>query len=169
MLEVKFTYQRNKTDVMKHTVWHRMVKNKLIMALNILFPLFGLAAIVGSIGLEINPIQYIAMAYLILYPFITYGFIVLRINTLFRNPELVFDQTTYTFSVAGINTASDKGAFLLEWEHVFQIFETKGYFYIYFDRQNSLSVNKEAIGEDFVNQIREMFREFAPKESIKFK
>ena len=166
---MNFTYQRNKEDVLVHSIWHRMIKSKFNLALNIIFPVFGIASLFGAIGIDSDPIMYVAVGYLICYPLITYGFIKLRIHTIFKNPDLVFDITTYTISAAGINTSSDKGVFLLEWTELYQIYETKGYIYLYLDKRNSLLFNKTALGEEQTIAVKALIKQYAPSHTIKFK
>lgn len=169
MNEVVFTYQRTKKDLLSHSLWHRMIRSKFSLALNIIFPTFGIVALISTLIYGGDTIQYAASIYLMCYPLITYSLTKLKINSIFKNPDVVFDVTTYTYNVAGINTSSDKGAFLLTWDQIFKIYETKGYFYIYFDKQNSLVVNKEFVGEEKAKIIKEIFLANAPAESIKFK
>jgi len=169
MNTVEFTYQRNKKDILTHMVWHRMIRNKVIMALNLVFPLSGIAALIMSFGLDATPVQYIAILYLISYPLITYYLIKLRINSIFKNPDVEIDVTTFTYSAAGINVTSIKGAMLLEWDRVFKVYETKEYIYVYLDRTNSLIVNKIHIGESQTQAIKEIIKEFAPRYSLKLK
>ena len=170
MNEVTFTYQRTKEDIFKHAVWHRMIKNKLFMALNLVFPLFGIYALVTSFQLETtNTIQYVAIVYLMLYPVFTYFFIKYRVNQIFKNPDVKVDTTTFTINTAGVNVSSEQGAHLLPWENVFQVYETKGYFYIYIDKTNSLLVNKENLGEGNTAALKEIFKNNLTSIQIKFK
>lgn len=161
MNEVKFVYQRNKEDVMAHTIWHRMVRSKFNKAVNVIFPVFGIFALVASIGAISNPLQYIAIAYLVFYPLISYWMIKTRINQMFKNPAMAFDITTYTVNHAGVLTESDKGSFLLEWDRIFKIYETKKYFFLYVDKRSNLLFNKEFLGEK-QDAVRELIKKYAP-------
>lgn len=170
MNEIKFTYQRTKEDVLAHSIWARFWKSKVMLGLNILFPAFGVYALIMSLGME-NPsaLQYVAIVYLMLYPVFTYFFTTYRVNRFFKNPEVVMDITTFTISVAGINIESDKGAFLLRFEEVHQVYETKAYFYIYVDRMNHIQIRKDILQTGQVDSIRTLFRENLSTSKIKFK
>ena len=85
MENVIFTYQRNKDDVLKQQVWQTYKRNKIIMALTLFFPVLGIGFFISSIISNADPIVYFAVAYLILYPFVNYLFIRMRINKLFKN------------------------------------------------------------------------------------
>lgn len=164
-----FTYQRNKEDVLKFSVWHRMFKGMFMKVMNIVFPLFGLFSLAFTFTQEVDSIVYVAIAYLLLYPAFTYGLIRFKIYQVFKNPDLVMDTTTYTYGEAGINTSSDKGTFLLEWNMIHSIYEVKDYFYIYIDMRNAIMVNKVAVGEQKAKLIKDIMKEYADPSIIKFK
>ncbi len=167
MNEITFTYQRNKEDVLAQTIWHRMIKSRFFLGLNILFPSFGIASLIMTIGMPLDAIQYIAIIYLTMYPVTTYFLIKFRINSIFKNPEVEFDATTFTFSYEGINTASDKGEFLLGWDQLYKVYDTKKYIYIYINKSRSLLINKAFVGEDNVERIIEMIQKYTIKGQFK--
>ena len=170
MKELKFTYQRTKEDFMNQALWYRFNYNKINLFLNILFPIFGIATLIGSFTIgEIDTLQYVAIAYLILFPGINILLTKVRVNSMFRNPNVAFDNTNYVINSVGINIASEKGEFLLEWDKVYRVVESKMYVYIFFSRREALQVNKEDLGEINVSLLKEIVTENFNKHLVKFK
>jgi hypothetical protein len=170
MKEVTFTYQRNKEDVLKQQVWQTFLRNKIIFVFNILFPLIGILFLVSSILTQnTDPIIYLGIAYLTFYPLISYGFIKLRVNASFKDDNVVFDTTTFTYSDAGIKVTSDQGEIDVEWSRIYRIYETSGYFYLYADKRTSVMVNKEHIGSEKTQAIKALMKKNAGYKAIKFK
>lgn len=162
MENVIFTYQRTKEDVLQQQLWQTYKRNKLISALTFFFPVLGIFFLIQNIIAGSDPLLYFAAAYLIFYPLINYFFIKVRINNLFKNPDVVFDNTTFDYSNAGINLSSDKGDILVEWERIFKVYDTKGYIYIYVDKRSSIMVKKDLLSESQVEFILNLLKEHSP-------
>jgi len=169
MNEIKFVYQRDEKDILTHTIWHRMRKSKFNIFANIMFPVVGIYALIYSIGNVETPLQYVAVVYLIMYPFITYFLIKFRIRSMFKNGQFQFDLTTYTVNETGILSENDKGSFLVEWNKLVQIYNTKDYIYLYLDKRSTLVVSKEVLGEAKTQGMFEMILRYADPIAIKFK
>lgn len=169
MNEVKYTYQRTKEDFFKHSIWHRMLKSRLSVIMNFVFPVLAIVAFLMSFGMELESIHYLAMLYLVAMPFINYVFIKARVNKVFSNPEFQFDKTTFTFNDDGITTASERGEVTLEWEHIKTVYVVKNYIYVYIDRVNAFLINKEFVGEENTEKIIKLFVENTKAFTVKFR
>lgn len=83
----------------------------------------------------------------------------MRINKLFKNPDVAFDVTTFDYSSEGVNLTSPKGDLLLEWERVTKAYNTKDYIYIYVDKRSSIMVKKSKITEHQVEFILKLIKD----------
>lgn len=147
MENVTFSYQRNKEDIFKQQVWQTYKKNKLMMALAIFFPVLGVGFLINSLISNADPIVYIAIVYLIVYPFLNYLLIKMRINKLFKNPDVAIDTTEFTYAKEGISLKSEQGELMVDWERVTKVYNVEGYIYLYVDKRSSIMVNKEILSE----------------------
>jgi len=159
MENVTFTYQRKKEDVLKQQVWQTYKRNKLIMLLTLFFPVLGVGFFISSLISDADPIVYFAVAYLILYPFVNYLFIRMRINKLFNNPDVAMDTTEFTYSTEGINLKSVQGELLVEWNRITKAYNMEDYIYLYVDKRSSIMVKKEILSTMQVEFILKLIKE----------
>lgn len=159
MENVIFTYQRNKEDVLKQQVWQTYQRNKVIMVLTLFFPVLGIGFLISSLLSNADPIVYFAVAYLILYPFVNYLFIRMRINKLFKNPEVAMDTTEFTYSKEGINLKSVQGELLVEWDRVTKAYNMPEYIYLYVDKRSSIMVKKEILSNMQVEFVLKLIKD----------
>jgi hypothetical protein len=159
MENVVFTYQRQKEDIIKHNVWQLFWRNRIIRVLTIGFPLLGVFFLFDSIMRESNPIVYIAISYLILYPVFNYFLIVRRVNRWFNDPNVVIDITTFDYSQTGITVSSDKGEIFVGYDRVVKVYNTKEYIYVNFDDKSNVMVRKSILREDQVQFILDILKE----------
>jgi len=159
MENVVFTYQRQKEDIIKHNVWQLFWRNRIIRILTIGFPILGVFFLVDSFMRESNPIVYIAISYLILYPVFNYFLIVRRVNRWFNDPNVVIDITTFDYSQTGINVSSDKGEIFVGYDRVVKVYNTKEYIYVNFDDKSNVIVRKSILREDQVQFILDILKE----------
>ena len=159
MDRVVFTFQRTKEDIMKQQVWQMYRKNRVIMGLTLFFPLLGIGFLINSIIYNADPIVYFAVAYLILYPFVNYLFLKMRINKLFKNPDVEIEKTEFTYSKEGIGVSSVQGELLVEWERVTNVYNMPDFIYVYVDKRSSVMVKKALVSESQVEFILKLLKE----------
>jgi len=159
MENVTFSYQRNKEDIFKQQIWQTYKKNKITMVLTVFFPVLGVGFLINSILSSADPIVYIAIAYLIIYPFMNYLIIKMRINKLFKNPDVAIDTTEFTYGTEGINLKSAQGELLVDWERVTKVYNEEGYIYLYVDKRSSIMVKKEILSEMQVEFLLRLIKE----------
>ena len=167
MNELTFTYQRTKEDVLKASLWNRMFRRVLSKVFLVGFPIMGIIFTVMSFTIELGSLQYIAIGYLLFYPAITYIFIRARIEKIFKDPNIEFDITTYTFNKLGIRTQSDKGSFLLEWDLLYKVYNTKEYIYLFVDRVRNLQISKAHLGDDKSNDLLMIVKKYSIEGTLK--
>lgn len=169
MDRVVFTFQRTKEDIMKQQVWQMYRKNKVIMALTLFFPILGIGFLVNSIIYNADPIVYFAVAYLILYPFVNYLFLKMRINKLFRNPDMEIERTEFTYAKEGITVKNAQGEELLvEWERVTNVYNMPDYIYVYVDKRSSVMVRKDLISESQVEFLLKLLKDSTAEKACNY-
>lgn len=169
MNSVTFTYQRTKDDILKLQVWQAFFKGLAFRLLTILFPIMGLYFMITSLmSGVVEPMIMVGSFYLIFYPVLHYFMVRARVNRLFKDPELKFDTTTFTYSDSGINVQSEQGEILVEWERVTQVYNVKRYIYVYIDRRTAILVNKETLTETEVNSILDICKKNALPKVCKY-
>ncbi len=159
MNNVVFTYQRTKEDVLDQQIWQTYRRSTLVMLLTFMFPAVGIYFLVNAIINGTDPLMYVFIAYLVFYPVVNYFLIQMRVNRFFNNPNNVFDVTTYDYASEGINISGDKGEFLLEWERITKVYNTKKYIYIYVDRRSSIIINKSVLKEQQIEFILKLLKD----------
>ena len=168
MMEIKYTYQRTKEDFMQHSVWHRLFRTKYAMFLNFFMPVLAITMVIFSFD-SIDQFTGILIAYLILFPVVNYLMVRIGVNRMFKNQNLEFDVTTFTYNQEGIGISSDKGDLTLEYTRVYKVYVTKKFVYIYLDRTNAFLVNKEFVGEQNIEAILALFKEYLVPGTLVYK
>lgn len=166
MDKITYTYQRTQDDFFKHALWHRMLRTPHLIFLNFIMPVIALVT-TPFLMQELDGFYLFLVAYLVLFPFISYLQIRYSVKRIFKNQQEAFDVTTFTYTEKGIQLSSDKGNLTLEWDRIFKVYIRKAYIYIYLDRTNAFLINKTALEEGIVAGIEEYFTEKVAYQKVK--